>query len=394
MRPTMFQHAELRDEDDQIVQQGTYGKNSPLSNATNDGWIDYVMNNLEWLYDETQEPSNVVTLTGNQTISDIKTFTSSPVAPTPAAGDDSTKVATTEFVQGELDGAFAGLAPLASPAFTGTPTAPTQTAGDNSTKLATTAYADKAAADAAAALVNSAPGTLDTLQELAAALGDDPNFATTIATLIDTKCAQAVADAKLAAHPVGSYYESTDSTSPATLFGGTWQEEIPDGELVGSIAYFAGQSSAPDGWVLCDGSVVSRSTYAVLFSSVGTTYGTGDGSTTFVLPNLIDKFIEGSATSGTEHSAGLPNITGGIATIGGGVFLIGSQSGAIYPGDAWAAHIDAPIAGSEASNGLNIDASRSNSIYGNSSTVQPPALTMKPFIYTGKTSQYKWLRIA
>jgi hypothetical protein len=56
------------------------------------------------------------------------------------------------------------------------PTAPTPTAGDNSTKVATTAFV----AAAIAAIVNSAPGALDTLNELAAALGDDANFATTV----------------------------------------------------------------------------------------------------------------------------------------------------------------------------------------------------------------------
>lgn len=100
-------------------------------------------------------------------------------------------------------------------------------------------------------LVGSAPGTLDTLQELATALGNDPNFATTIATLIDTKCAQAKAEALLAAHPVGSYYWSDNSTSPATLFGGTWQE-LPAGytliaqgsgtDSFGSFTYTAGQT--------------------------------------------------------------------------------------------------------------------------------------------------------
>lgn len=50
MRPTVFQRAELRDENNNIVQQGTYGKGSALSNSTNDGWVDYVMNNLEFLY--------------------------------------------------------------------------------------------------------------------------------------------------------------------------------------------------------------------------------------------------------------------------------------------------------------------------------------------------------
>lgn len=78
-------------------------------------------------------------------------------------------------------------APLASPALTGNPTAPTQTAGNNSTRVATTAYADAAAATAAAAVVASAPGTLDTLDELAAALGDDANFATSTATALGNR---------------------------------------------------------------------------------------------------------------------------------------------------------------------------------------------------------------
>ena len=51
MLPTVFQKAELRDANDNIIQQGAYGKGSALSNATNTGWIDYVMNNLEFLYD-------------------------------------------------------------------------------------------------------------------------------------------------------------------------------------------------------------------------------------------------------------------------------------------------------------------------------------------------------
>ena len=77
-----------------------------------------------------------VQLTGDQSISGIKTFTSSPVLPTPTAGDNTTKGATTAFVTG----AVAGKAPLASPALTGTPTAPTPTAGTNTTQIATTAF--------------------------------------------------------------------------------------------------------------------------------------------------------------------------------------------------------------------------------------------------------------
>jgi hypothetical protein len=70
-----------------------------------------------------------------------------------------------------------------SPAFTGVPTAPTATAGTNTTQLATTQYVRTEVAN----LVNSAPGALDTLDELAAALGDDASFATTITTSIGLK---------------------------------------------------------------------------------------------------------------------------------------------------------------------------------------------------------------
>jgi hypothetical protein len=78
---------------------------------------------------------------------------------------------------------IAGAAPLASPTFTGTPAAPTAAPGTNTTQLATTAFIQAAVA----ALVDSAPGTLNTLNELATALGDDPNFATTLTTALGLK---------------------------------------------------------------------------------------------------------------------------------------------------------------------------------------------------------------
>ncbi|MGV0998279.1 MAG: gp53-like domain-containing protein [Fluviibacter sp.] len=76
-----------------------------------------------------------------------------------------------------------GAAAIASPGLSGTPTAPTAVAGTNTTQLATTAFV----AAAISALVNSSPATLDTLNELATALGNDPNFATTIATSLGNK---------------------------------------------------------------------------------------------------------------------------------------------------------------------------------------------------------------
>lgn len=74
-------------------------------------------------------------------------------------------------------------APFVSPAFTGIPTAPTATTNTNTTQLATTAFVQAVVA----ALVASAPATLDTLKELADALGDDPNFATTMTAALAGK---------------------------------------------------------------------------------------------------------------------------------------------------------------------------------------------------------------
>jgi hypothetical protein len=82
-----------------------------------------------------------------------------------------------------LVAALALLAPLASPALTGTPTAPTASGGTNTTQIATTAFV-KAAIDA---LIAGAPGALDTLDEIAAALADDASFAATITTALAGK---------------------------------------------------------------------------------------------------------------------------------------------------------------------------------------------------------------
>ena len=84
---------------------------------------------------------------------------------------------TVSALSSSTTSALALKAPLASPALTGTPTAPNAALGTNSTQIANTAFVQAAVA----ALVASAPGALDTLDELAAALGDDSNFATTIA---------------------------------------------------------------------------------------------------------------------------------------------------------------------------------------------------------------------
>lgn len=82
-----------------------------------------------------------------------------------------------------LSTALSAKAPLNSPALTGSPTAPTPADGSNDTSIATTAFV----ASRVTALVNSSPSALDTLRELAAALGDDPSFTTTVTNSLATK---------------------------------------------------------------------------------------------------------------------------------------------------------------------------------------------------------------
>ena len=179
---------------------------------------------------------------------------------------------------------------------------------------------------------------------------------------------------------------ATDGTNTKDLDG------KPDGTLtwggvdllpVGVVQAFAG-STTPTGWLLCDGSSVSRTTYAKLFAVIGTTYGSGDGSTTFNLPNLTDKFIQGNSTSGTVKTAGLPNITGYFEPRN-----MGNNSTCISPNGAFNSAsrnvtsytpLQASSTAVTVRQQISFEASSSNAIYGNSTTVQPPALTMRYII--------------
>ncbi|WP_145592165.1 phage tail protein, partial [Yersinia bercovieri] len=106
-------------------------------------------------------------------------LTGKPTAPTAAKTDNSTQLATTAHIKLAL----ADYAPLASPALTGIPTTPTAAAGNSTQQLANTAFVQAALA----ALVASSPAALDTLKELADALGNDPNFATTMTNALAGK---------------------------------------------------------------------------------------------------------------------------------------------------------------------------------------------------------------
>lgn len=172
---------------------------------------------------------------------------------------------------------------------------------------------------------------------------------------------------------------SLTAANISTSDGPSIEEVLGMNTPVGTVIAFAG-NSAPDGFIVCNGALIDRTTYADLFAAIGTLYGEGDGSTTFALPDLTNRFIQGSSTAGTSKGAGLPNITGATASASGnyGVMVQTgfSGSGAFYGNSQQFAAWLVPGGDRQGLSSLSFDASRSNPIYGNSTTVQPPALTM------------------
>lgn len=162
---------------------------------------------------------------------------------------------------------------------------------------------------------------------------------------------------------------------------GYWQRLDSNGAIIGKIEWFA-FNTPPEGYLVCNGANVSRTTYADLFAVIGTTFGSGDGSTTFTLPNLIDKFAQGSTTVGTVKSAGLPDITGSVKNLMSpdSSWSVSSTSGAFTAGALGKLSSDITSGQSDVGFDLSFIASLSSSIYGNSTTVQPPALTLLPCI--------------
>lgn len=109
-------------------------------------------------------------------------------------------------------------------------------------------------------------------------LTTEPNGATEPVSVLD----QAIRQIKS--------YLNDPTAGPAALIAAL----IP----TGLTSPYAG-STAPSGWLICDGSAISRTTYAALFAIVGTTYGIGNGSTTFNLPDLRDRTVRGKSGSTT-----------------------------------------------------------------------------------------------
>jgi len=153
----------------------------------------------------------------------------------------------------------------------------------------------------------------------------------------------------------------------------------------GVILPFAG-TTTPFGYFTCDGSELSRATYSKLFEAIGTTYGAGDGVNTFNIPNTSHRVLWGAGTwdVGDTYDEGLPNITGSIDLTGMGTATTplfnpnDVTNSALYNNEAITAgryHTDS--ASNSGYNRIKFDASRVNSIYGNSSTVRPRCIVVK-----------------
>ncbi|MFL9404156.1 phage tail protein [Escherichia coli] len=270
------------------------------------------------------------------------TFTGTPKAPTPAAGNNTTQVATTAFVQAALtalingapatldtlkeiaaainndpnfsttiNNALALKAPLSSPALTGTPTAPTAAQSVNNTQIATTAFVKSAIA----AMVGSAPAALDTLNELAAALGNDPNFAT---TMLNALAGKQPLDNTL------TNLSGKDVAGLLTYLGLGEGSALPVGVPVPWPS-----ATPPTGWLKCNGAAFSAEDYPNLAKAYPT----------LKLPDLRGEFIRGwdggkGVDSGrtllSAQGDAIRNITGvvGYSSIGDSQGLLGYVSGA------------------------------------------------------------------
>ena len=156
-----------------------------------------------------------------------------------------------------------------------------------------------------------------------------------------------------------------------------WLKSNSNSVAVGTVIAVAGKT-IPDGYLLCNGAAVSRSAYTNLFQAIGTTYGRGDGSTTFNLPDLNYRFVEGTVTAnnvGTKKPAGLPNITGKVM-LGNYPLLTSEHEGAFFGSDYGVADKHGQDSINNVPTTFSIDASRSSAVYGKSRTVQPASLCL------------------
>lgn len=353
MKKTTYQIPEIRDDKDNIIQSGTYGKNSPLCNDTNDGVLDYINNNLEYLKN-TQDTMQSDVKSTYATKNELKSASEeSAAALNKKISDDSSSITTSNLT--------ATTTTTASLTATGETSVPTANAGNKSKTIANTEYVQ----NSIASLVDSAPDTLNTLNELAKALGNDANFATTVTNNIGEKVSK-----------------SGDTITGPILYSKTPND---NSELINKAYADKLASSA-------------KSEMVDMLYPVGTVYMSADKSKTKAdfsfmrygtweeVPANLCLQTGNVSEAGTQRNAGLPNITGRrVASWGGGDY---SQRGYVTgcfkfdPDPAYATTINGDNWNDGHGTGFSFDASLSNPIYGSSDTVQPPAYMVRAWVRT------------
>ena len=344
------------------------------------------------------------------------TVTGDTSVPTALVGNSTNTIASTEFVAKSLDeigetidahyvkkSDLSTSVSTTSLTVTGETSVPTANEGNSSKAIANTEFVAKSIS----ALVNGAPDQLNTLNELAKALGNDSNFASTVTAELAKKLNSTEAESTYAtkteagvpyqikrntAYKVGDVLTSpslppgcvivvtqagtTGSTEPdwATIksnIGGV----ISDGTVtfyindtlskhsIGDIVYKPTTKTGEHEYLLpLDGQTIDRDKYKRLVDYLGTA----------TLPNLNGRYLRADSTPGQMVDAGLPNITG---RVGNGETYV--YEGAFYSGG--------PKEGNTAVGGKTdgtalFDASRSSAIYGKSTTVTPLTYTVRAYI--------------
>ena len=171
----------------------------------------------------------------------------------------------------------------------------------------------------------------------------------------------------------------TANANPATKQYVDEKVSASTGVPAGAIIHYAGRT-VPSGYLICNGANVSRTDYAALFAAIGTIYGAGNGSTTFGLPNLDGRFLEGTTYTGSVGnylSAGLPNIKGSFTSHGNTGSMV--TTGPFTNGDSG---VHSNSGGASDGRHVYMDANRCSYVYGATGTVQPAALLTLVLIKT------------
>lgn len=200
-------------------------------------------------------------------------------------------------------------APIESPAFTGAPTAPTQATGNNSTRISTTAFVE-AKNGAATPLPAAESAVVGSSNKLAREDHVHPSNLSSSASDIKMNGAQSAGASTKPARadhvhptdttraPLNSPTFTGEPKAPTPAAGdsstkvSTTEFVINNGAPAGTVI-FSARPTPPTGYLKANGAQVSRTTYAALFAAIGTTFGSGDGYTTFAIPDLRGEFVRG-----------------------------------------------------------------------------------------------------